>query len=80
MLVQVIGPNGAGKTTLLRAILGLVKPSRGRVYIDGLDIEEHPEVLGRAIGYVPQLQLSRAGMYPITAWEYVVSAYMFRAK
>ena len=30
-----IGPNGGGKTTLLRAILGLVKPSRGRVAVFG---------------------------------------------
>jgi len=29
-LVALLGPNGAGKTTLMRALLGLVKPSKGR--------------------------------------------------
>ena len=34
-LIQIIGPNGAGKTTLLKVILGLVKPDKGRVLING---------------------------------------------
>jgi ABC-type Mn2+/Zn2+ transport system ATPase subunit len=43
-----IGPNGEGKTTLLRAILGLVRPQAGQLWV-------HPE-LGRrqCIGFVPQ--------------------------
>ncbi|MFW6774253.1 anchored repeat-type ABC transporter ATP-binding subunit [Nocardioides sp. CPCC 205120] len=49
-LVGLIGPNGAGKTTLLRTTLGLVRPSAGRVEVDG-----RPARPGRApIGYVPQ--------------------------
>lgn len=37
-LVGVIGPNGAGKTTLFNVISGLVKPTAGRVLMDGADI------------------------------------------
>ncbi|MHC2998847.1 ABC transporter ATP-binding protein [Microbacterium sp. HJ5] len=37
-LVGVIGPNGAGKTTLFNAVSGLVKPTAGRVLLDGDDI------------------------------------------
>jgi branched-chain amino acid transport system ATP-binding protein len=33
--IAVIGPNGAGKTTLLKAIIGMLRPSRGRVHYDG---------------------------------------------
>src|SRR5262245_34086735 len=34
----VIGPNGAGKTTLFNAISGFIKPTAGRVHLDGLNV------------------------------------------
>jgi branched-chain amino acid transport system ATP-binding protein len=37
-LVGVIGPNGAGKTTLFNVISGLMKPTAGRILLDGSDI------------------------------------------
>jgi branched-chain amino acid transport system ATP-binding protein len=37
-LVGVIGPNGAGKTTLFNAVSGLLKPTAGRILLDGDDI------------------------------------------
>jgi ABC-type Mn2+/Zn2+ transport system ATPase subunit len=44
----VIGPNGSGKTTLLRAVLGLLAPLRGELWL-------HPHVADRShVGYVPQ--------------------------
>jgi zinc transport system ATP-binding protein len=51
-----IGPNGAGKTTCLKVILGLFKPTRGRVRVFGVP----PTELGRKahhIGYIPQRYL-----------------------
>lgn len=48
--VGLIGPNGAGKTTLLRTILGLVRPERGHVEIDGIRGDRARSL----IGYVPQ--------------------------
>ncbi len=39
-LVAVIGANGAGKTTLLRTIVGLVKPTAGKIIYDGKDITD----------------------------------------
>ncbi len=48
-----IGPNGGGKTTLLRVMLGLVKPSRGKVLVTG----KLPEQSRGDIGYVPQKPL-----------------------
>lgn len=49
-LLAIVGPNGAGKSTLIKAILGLVKPSAGRIQVFGKIY--HPQ--SRLIGYVPQ--------------------------
>jgi len=46
----IIGPNGGGKTTLLKVILGLLSPSRGKVYVLG----QPPGKSRHHIGYVPQ--------------------------
>lgn len=66
-----IGPNGAGKTTLLRAILGLVKPRKGRIITPASR---------RLLGYVPQQkvidplypvsirQIALMGLYPELGW------------
>jgi branched-chain amino acid transport system ATP-binding protein len=57
-ITAVLGANGAGKTTLLRAIDGFVRPSRGRVLLDGTDLaRRHPEDIARAgISHVPEGQ------------------------
>ena len=47
----VFGPNGSGKSTLLRTIAGLIKPSEGRVVIDGMDGTRRTEELRQRIGY-----------------------------
>jgi branched-chain amino acid transport system ATP-binding protein len=47
-VVAVLGPNGAGKTTLLRTATGLVKPSDGRILLDGENVTgSHPHALAR---------------------------------
>ena len=38
--IAVLGPNGAGKSTLLNTFNGLLQPSSGRIYVDGLLVEK----------------------------------------
>ena len=63
-----VGPNGAGKTTTIRIISGLLKPTRGEVWIDGIRVEKNLKVLKDKIGYIPDF----FGVYDnLTVMEYL---------
>ncbi|HEY9524248.1 MAG TPA: ATP-binding cassette domain-containing protein, partial [Thermopolyspora sp.] len=56
-----VGPSGCGKTTSLRMINRMIDPTRGRVLLDGEDVQTiDPPKLRRGIGYVIQ----QAGLFP----------------
>jgi Cu-processing system ATP-binding protein len=57
-VVSLIGPNGSGKTTLIKSILAIVKPSKGKIFVDGMQINGDPSYRNK-IGYMPQI-----GRYP----------------
>ncbi len=68
--IGVIGPNGGGKTTFLKAILGLLKPSGGKIIF-------RPDINGRKkpIGYLPQVRhIDRK--FPITVYDVIRSGFL----
>ena len=48
-----IGPNGAGKTTTIKLLVGLLKPTRGSILVNGTDIAKDGIAAKRVIGYIP---------------------------
>ncbi len=54
-IVALVGQNGSGKTTLVKHFNGLLKPTKGRVTVDGMDTREHTVAeLSKIVGYVFQ--------------------------
>lgn len=49
-----LGPNGAGKSTTMKIITCFLKPTNGRVDLDGYNIHEHTREVRRRIGYLPE--------------------------
>jgi len=61
-----LGPNGAGKSTVINILSTLLKPSGGEVYLDEINVAEHPGKVRKSIGLVfqdPSLDEH------LTAWE-----------
>jgi len=68
VVTGLLGPNGAGKTTTLRMLYTLVRPDRGSVKVDGLEVAERPVEVRRALGVLPDAR----GLYPrLTAREHI---------
>jgi zinc transport system ATP-binding protein len=71
--IGVIGPNGGGKTTLLKVILGLIKPSAGKIVFNSDLVDDN------SIGYLPQIATGDIN-YPVDVTDVVLSGMMIRKK
>lgn len=72
-IVALMGENGSGKTTLLKHLNGLLKPTRGRVLVDGMDTRSATIAeLARKVGLV--FQNAESMFFSSTVWEEVAFA------
>lgn len=63
-----IGPNGAGKTTTMRILVTLLEPTRGKAFINGLDVTRRGKDVRRLVGYMPDFM----GVYDdLKVFEYL---------
>lgn len=63
-----LGPNGSGKSTTVKIITGLLEPSSGGVFFQGVNIREDLTAYKRIVGYVPE----EANLYPfLSGLEYL---------
>jgi len=63
-----VGPNGSGKTTTIRMIAGLLRPTNGGVFVDGISVSSNSYQVKQRIGYMPD----DFGVYPdLKVWEYL---------
>jgi ABC-2 type transport system ATP-binding protein len=68
-----IGPNGAGKTTTLKTMATLIKPDRGEVTVDGIDVRSEPRLVRQVLGYMPDIFQSYGDLKVIHYLDYYAS-------
>jgi ABC-2 type transport system ATP-binding protein len=64
--VGLLGPNGAGKSTMLKALLGFVKPDRGRMRVLGFDVAHDALEIRARLGYMPESDAQIPGMNAVS--------------
>ena len=53
-VIGFLGPNGAGKSTMMKILTGFIKPTTGEVFVDEINVLEHPLEAQKIIGYLPE--------------------------
>jgi ABC-2 type transport system ATP-binding protein len=68
--IGLLGPNGAGKSTTLKILCGLIQPSSGKAFIEGIDVVAHPEKALQNIGSIIETPEFYSYLTPEDTLEY----------
>ena len=53
-IIGFLGPNGAGKSTMMKIITGFISPTKGTVFVSGINVLKNPKKTKAKIGYLPE--------------------------
>lgn len=75
-----LGPNGAGKSTSMKMATGYLRPSAGKVLLEGLDVEQNPIKSKSITGYLPEHNPLYLEMYVREFLRFIASSYGLKSK
>lgn len=74
-IVVLLGPNGSGKSTLFKMSIGVIKPDKGKVFVNGIDASHNPLEARKAVGYIPEENILYESLKPEEFIEFILSIY-----
>jgi ABC-2 type transport system ATP-binding protein len=70
-----LGPNAAGKTTTIKMITGLLRPTKGEIFVTGLPLEKELETIKKRISYIPDFPYLYEKLTPMEMFEFFRDIY-----
>lgn len=70
-----LGPNGAGKSTTMKMATGYIRPTAGQIWMEDMDVEQHPVATKSITGYLPEHNPLYLEMYVREFLRFVAGAY-----